>query len=599
MSISLRLVSPLQYPRPSRASCGPSGCRVAVPALLALALCALALAPADLSGRQAEDSSEYVATFDGGGITVEEFREQFDRAIVKYSDYDITGYSDKVQVVAKMADRVLLAREAKERGFVDEKGEWDPKIIDVRERAMVNQLRRDVILKGVTVTEEEIRDLYDRSDIRRLTRTISVSNEAEVELIGKRLAEGADFVELAKERSLDVGSASWEAMLAWVKIGDGPEEAERFIEGLKLGEIGGPLLDHQGYYFFRVDSLYYKEDLASYEDLEPRLRTVALARNRTPVRVAFMDSVAEARGVRYVDETIDLIAERFESEGWIEDDAPGRASRVPTFSPQEMGMPIFDFEGGSHTLGEYIEYVEDMRINPAYYMAGREEIERGMKEFVRQKLELLLAYEMGMDEVRGVRGLVRARAEEKGITDMLVDAAGGDESIHSTEEERRAFYEDNEWKYTEPGALVLTMVTVTSDEVYDQLYADMSAGMSFSKIEEDYRWVLDDDLTNERMVLTDDDSEDYPEVFHTARRMKVGEVSEPIPVHGVGFTVIKLLEREPSRVIPYEEIKKEVLTDLNLARLTSAAERMEDFRVNVRKKYNYRVNEELLKSVQP
>jgi parvulin-like peptidyl-prolyl isomerase len=570
-----------------------------VPALLSLALCALAVAPADLSGRQAEDSSEYVATFDGGGITVEQFREEFDRAMVKYSDYDITGYSDKAQVLAKMADRILMAREAKERGFVDEEGKWDPKIIEVRELAMVNQLRRDVILKGVTVTEEEIRDLYDRSDIRRLTRTISVSNEVEAKLIEKRLAEGADFVELAKERSLDVGSASWEAMLAWVKIGDGPEEAERFIEDLKLGEIGGPLLDHQGYYFFRVDSLYYKEDLASYEDLKPRLRTVALARNRTPVRVAFMDSVAGACGVRHVYETIDLVAERFQSDGWIEDDDPGRASRVPTFSPQELGTPIFEFEGGSHTLEEYIEYVEDMHINPAYYMAGREEIERGMKGFVRKKLELHLAYEMGMDEVRGVRGVVRARAEEKGITDMLVDAAGGDESIHSTEEERRAFYEENEWKYTEPGALVLTMVTVTSDEVYDQLHEDMSEGMSFSRIAEDYRWVLDDDLTAERMVLTNDEKEDHPEVFHTARRMKVGEVSEPIPVHGVGFTVIKLLEREPSRVIPYEEVKNEVRTDLNLERLTAAAERMEEFRVGVRKKYNYRVNEELLKSIQP
>lgn len=599
MSIWLRLFDPLPYPRPSRASCGPSSYRVAVPALLALALCALVVAPADLSGRQAEDSSEYVATFDGGGITVEEFREGFARAIVKYSDYDITGYRDKVQVLAKMADRILLAREAKERGFVDEEGVWDPKIIEARERAMVNQLRRDVILKGVGVTEEEIRDLYDRSDIRRLTRTISVANKAEVELIARRLAEGADFVELAKERSLDVGSAAWDAMLAWVKIGDGPEEAERFIENLKLGEIGGPLLTHQGYYFFRVDSLYYKEDLASYEDLKPRLRTAALTRNRTPVRTAFMDSVAEARGVRYVDETIELVVERFQSEGWIEDDEPGRASRIPTFSAEEMGMPIFEFEGGSHTLEEYIEYVEGMHINPAYYMAGPEEIRRGMSEFVRQKLELYLAYEMGMDKVRGVRGLVRARAEEKGITDMLVDAAGGDESIHSTEDERRAFYKQNEWKYTEPGAIVLSMVTVTSDEVYDQLYADMSAGMSFSKIEEDYRWVLDDDLTAEKTILTNDDKEDHPEVFNTARRMKVGEVSEPIPIHGVGFTVIKLLEREPSQVIPYEEVENEVLTDLNLERLTAAAERMEEFRVSIRKKYNYRVNEELLKSIQP
>jgi len=357
------------------------------------------------------------------------------------------------------------------------------------------------------------------------------------------------------------------------------------------------LLTHQGYYFFRVDSLYYKDDLPSYEDMKPMLRTKALARNRTPVRIAFMDSVAKARGVEYVDETINLLIARFESEGWIEDDKAGRASKIPTFSHEELELPIIRYEGESHTLREYLQYVQDMRINPAFYMAGREEVERGVKEFVRQKLELVLAYEMKMDQVKGVRGTVRQRATEKGITDMLVNVAGGDESVESNEEERRAYYEENKWKYTEPGEIVLSMITVKSDEVYDQLYADVSAGMSFDKVLEDYRWVIDEENTAKRTVLTSEDKEDNPEIFNTARRMKVGQISEPIPVHGVGYTIIKLLEREPSQVMPYEEVKTEVLTDLHLERLMAVAEFWEEFRESIREKHNFQINEELLRSI--
>jgi hypothetical protein len=564
------------------------------------ALVAAASTPGPVVAQDAPEGSALVATYDDGGITVEEFVKIFRQTAATYADQDMSKY--KSEVLIYMVTNELLGREAMERGFVDEKGEWNPKVIAKKEKAMVNQLRRDVILKGVTVSEDELREMYDRSATRRLTRLITVSNREDADMVMEQIESGADFLELVDKWSLDLPSAAWKGLLAWVKIGDGPENLEQVIFGLDLGEVGGPVETLQGYSIVRLDSLYNQDDMPEYDEARPYYRTKALERKRAPVNIAFMDSVARARGIVFNEDTIALAVERFEAEGWIEDDEPGRGSKIPEFTPEEFAMNILSYDGGSANLGEYLEYVDEQIPNPAYFLAGREEMDRGLSGFARRNLELQVAYEMGMDEVPSVRGQVRKKAVGLGIVDMMVDVAGGEESVKTTDEDRRAFYEDNKWKYTEPGAIVISIVSVTDRDVVDELYEDMNSGVPIDRLAEDYRWVLDEGRTSGRMVLTKDQQEEHPEIFNTARRMRVDGVSEPIPIPGRGdlpkvISVIRLLEREPSMVLPYEDVMDEVRVDLNLEILSSAAGKIEEFKQRVREKYNYEVNEEILNNI--
>jgi hypothetical protein len=565
-----------------------------------LVLLVVLVAPVDVLGQKGPDGSAMVATYDDGGITVDEFVTMFHQAAANMPDHNMMEY--KRELLAYMATNELLGREAQLRGYVDEKGEWDAKVVETKEAAMVNQLRRDVVLKGIKVTEDDLRTMYDRSTIRRLTRVITLGNRADADMIMEKLAGGADFIELVREWSLETDSATWDGLLAWMKVGDAPEDVEKLIFELELGEIGGPIETLQGYSIFRVDSLYYKTDIRTYEEMRPLYRSKALARKRTPVNIAFMDSVAKARGLSFDENTVNMVIERFQSEGWHEDDKPGRESSFPEFTPDEYARTILSYEGGSGNLHEYLRYVRDQHVNPAYFLAGPEEMERGLAGFARRNLELTVAYEMGMDEVPSVRGQVREKAISVGIVKMMVDVAGGEEAVNTTRQDWRDFYERNKWKYTEPGAIVISIATITDMEVVDELYEDMVNGVPIEKISQDYRWVLDEARTSERMVLTDADREDHPEIFNTARRMRIGAVSEPIPVPARGDTerglsVIRLLEREPSKVIPFEAIEEEVKTDLNLEVLLGVSGKLEEFKQSVRDKYNYKVDEEVFNSI--
>jgi foldase protein PrsA len=557
---------------------------------------AFGLASSPIQGQEtgSRTSPETVlATYDGGEVTVAEFLERMRLAQEKYGDsYNAAMLRD--DILEGLATGKILEIEAKRLGYVDELGERDSEVIASKEKVMVNTLRRDVILRGVEVTEREIKELYDLGATRRLTRSIVVSNKEDAERVGRELAAGADLLELVDEWSLDLGAARWQGLLAWVQPGDGPEDLEEFIYGLRMGEIGGPVESAQGYYFFRVDSIYHASQ-KPYEDRRARLRSTLRRRRYTPVYNAYMDSVALAKGVKYDDRTIGTIVERFASEGWVEEYDPGRRSVIPTYSPDELAMPVFSFKGGSRELNEYIKFVKGERVNPAFLLAGREEVERGLRAFVRKELALYLAYEMEMDKVLAVRGHVRQKATEKGVLAMLVDAAGGEESARASEEDRRTFYEQNPNLYTEPDAVLVSMVTILEEESVDDLYADAKSGAPFSELASDYRWILDEDRTSERLELAS--REIYPTVFDVVRRMEVGAVSEPIPMPEGGFTVVKLLEKKPGKVLPYEEVWKEVTADVNMKILGNASTLIREFQESLREKYNYRVDKEAFEAV--
>jgi parvulin-like peptidyl-prolyl isomerase len=588
-----------------RGSDGATDRRRLISAILAPALIASLVLPAilalgllPLSGYSEQAGATVspetvIASYDGVEITAAEFQKLLrQRATEVGPGVDVMQY--KGDILEDDVTRKLLAMEAKKRGFVDEEGMSDPSIVKDKEQVMVNTLRRDVILAGVDVTDGEVWALCEKARERRLTRVIVLGDKEEADEVGRELKSGADFIELAETWSLDLGSATWNAVLGWVKAGDGPVELEDVIYSLPVGEIGGPVESPNGYYYLRVDSIFRDAENPC-EKREAAMRTALRRRKYLPVYAAYMDSVAQALGVKYNYDTIDMVVKRFAAEGWVSKDMPGRWAKVPTFSYSEQSQPVFSFNGGSRTLEEYLNYIGDKKINPALYLAGREEMERGLRSFARDDLALYVAYQMGMDKVDVVRGHVREKATEKGVTDMLVEVCGGEESAKPTDEDRRKYYEENIWRYTEPEAAVVQMVTITSEEEANDLYKEAAGGASYEQMVSDYKWVLDEDKTNERLRLTN--KNDYPDVFEAARRMKVGDVSEPIATADGGYMVVKLLEKEPGQVLPFDEVKDEVTLDVNMRILNNAYQAMQDFKKDLRERYKYTVNKEALDAV--
>ena len=139
------------------------------------------------------------------------------------------------------------------------------------------QLSADNLLDQVEVDETMVRELFDarqemaQASVRRRVAHILIeltdtnSQPSEIEDIQAKLAGGADFGELAREYSDDLGSAEQGGDLGFVEPGAFPPAFESAISGLVAGEVSAPVETDSGIHLIRLTELE-KTQVLVFED---------------------------------------------------------------------------------------------------------------------------------------------------------------------------------------------------------------------------------------------------------------------------------------------------------------------------------------------
>jgi parvulin-like peptidyl-prolyl isomerase len=534
-----------------------------------------------------------VAVFDGGAVTLNEFREEFRKR-------DTAGIAPeqlgelKRDFLVYLVDLRVRELEAVRRGYVDENGEWEEDVIRARESAMVDELRRKVILPEA-VTAEQVKALYEKGARRWLTRVILLSNKDEVGQVMGELESGSDFGELAEKWSLDRSSAAWKGVVAWVGVAEVDGALEAAIMETEAGRTTAPVETDKGVYIVKVDSIIPAGRLP-FEKLEDDFYKVLKTREDAAATAAFVDSLAQALHVHYDEDATNAIVERFGREGWVPSDEPGRRSQIPDYDSDELQMTIVGFDGGSYTVDEYLDFVRRECPNKALYLAGHEEIHRGLRAFLNERLPLHLAYQMEMDKVPSVRALVLRKALETGVLKMLVDVAGAEEEVTPTEAECLVYYQENMTEFVKPGEVTISMFTAESEDAARSVARELEEGASYDEVVSRHGEELDGIRTVETTgpMLR----EENPAVFDVAFKMAVGEVSAPMLLPEIGYyAVIKLLDKEPVRQLSFEEAHGSVKNALGAKRMEDMRRIWNEFRLELREQYHVKLNPEALEQM--
>jgi parvulin-like peptidyl-prolyl isomerase len=124
-------------------------------------------------------------------------------------------------------------------------------------------------LAKLGLTEEQIRQLYSNNILREKlfdaitanvprvqeevwARHILVKDEATAKTVEDRLAKGEDFANVAKEVSIDTGSAQLGGDLGWQTRDYFVKEFSDAVFSLKVGEISQPVKSQFGYHVIQV-----------------------------------------------------------------------------------------------------------------------------------------------------------------------------------------------------------------------------------------------------------------------------------------------------------------------------------------------------------
>jgi len=230
-------------------------------------------------------------------------------------------------------DDALLIDEARRR-FGN-----DPEILRQVELHEEQQIRTEVegtaVLKDLKVEEAEVKPFYDRnpgafsSPATYHMRHIVVASKEAADEVRRRLAAGADFAALAKEKSIDAETAGAGGELGW---NPGPIQAagpsvEEGVLALKEGEISEPLHTKQGWAVVQMVEKRPGQP-RPFESVKAEVAKRMIITRQRELREAF---VAKLRAVS----TISLDQKAIARAVKIQDDVTaGRLTPAPAPSPQ-------------------------------------------------------------------------------------------------------------------------------------------------------------------------------------------------------------------------------------------------------------------------
>ena len=211
------------------------------------------------AAKQKEES--VLATVNGEVITIDEYNEKLKR-LSTFEKARYRGEEGHKEFLNALVHKKLMVQNARKMGL-DKDAEVRKKIEalmhEVAERVLVEKLIEREIWNKVVVTDKEAKAYYDKhkgefqeKEEVRISH-ILVATEEEAQKIRQELEKGADFAELAKEKSIDQNTAKQGGDLGYFERGRLLPEFEKVTFGLEVGEVSDVVKTKFGYHIVKLE----------------------------------------------------------------------------------------------------------------------------------------------------------------------------------------------------------------------------------------------------------------------------------------------------------------------------------------------------------
>ena len=313
----------------------------------------------------------------------------------------------------------------------------------------------------------------------------------------------------------------------------------------------------------------------------------------------FVDSLTTAYSIRLDEDAITLVSAK--SSGVLKTartDSHGdlifRWSEI--FTDEEKKLPVATFAGGQMTIGECVAQLDRM---PGFAkpMAGNsEQISGSVEQLARDKV---LAHEFEKRNLRKQPWFVErmTNKREELIADEMFTAMS--DTCTVTEEEARQYYEQNRDGFVTPTRIKVATITVGSEEVAKEIGKRISEGESFESLAVDFSVYTSNPLGYDTTDFID--MAKWPAVYEATWDKQIGEVVGPLHLlEADSWVIVKLLVRENTRLLSFEEAAPMIVERLQSIRADAAvAKLIDELRAKVPVKIDYETLEKLELPGQP
>ncbi|MGR9050927.1 peptidylprolyl isomerase [Halobacillus faecis] len=222
------------------------------------------------------DESEAVVETNGGEVTKEEFyqelKSQYGEQVLQtlvMKEVLANNYEVSDEEVNKELETIKeqygdnFENILQQNGFADEEA--------FKETIRMSLLQEKAASEGIEISEEEMKNYYDRMKTEVQASHILVSDEETAKEVKEKIDNGEDFGELAAEYSSD-GSAQQGGKLGWFGPGEMVAEFEDKAYELEPGKVSEPVQSQFGYHIIKVTDKRDKEDIKPYDEMKEEIK---------------------------------------------------------------------------------------------------------------------------------------------------------------------------------------------------------------------------------------------------------------------------------------------------------------------------------------
>ena len=149
-----------------------------------------------------------------------------------------------------------------------------------RDVVKMSLLQEAAVTEDIEIPEKEIKAQYEKMQTQIQASHILVADEKTAKEVEKKLADGGDFGELAKEYSTDKASGAKGGKLGYFSVGEMLPAFTKAAYDLKVDEISEPVQTQEGFHIIKVtDKRDTKAEIGSYDEEKDGIRS-ALAKQK-------------------------------------------------------------------------------------------------------------------------------------------------------------------------------------------------------------------------------------------------------------------------------------------------------------------------------
>ncbi len=181
-----------------------------------------------------------------------------------------------------------------------------------RKRLRIQMLLEEMVKDQVAVTDEEVKDLWERTKdrMRRPEKMhvshICVTTEEEAKQVRAEILAGKDFAEVARQHSIDPWTKDRGGDYGWIGRGDDPFQKAAF-ELSQDGELSPPVETKMGWHIIRREE-HRPASTPNFEEIGDELRERMLSQRRLQMMNQKRGEILQAAKIERNLEPADLVS---------------------------------------------------------------------------------------------------------------------------------------------------------------------------------------------------------------------------------------------------------------------------------------------------